>query len=138
MSGRHYRQPPGLGPHRHRQQQQLTGKEGKYDKTDQAGLGGSGEALLGQLGTSTTSPDNPFLPLTSQEYITLKRFQGEKGLPDRFRKLPGRSSAHENSLYAPINPPPTNPTFRTSSRLVIVLLPHILLFTRLIPPPEAA
>ena len=65
---------------------------------------------------STTSPDNPLLDITAQEYLTLKRFANERNTPQRFKNLPGNSTAHENSLYAPREAVTTNPIFKTSYR----------------------
>ena len=64
---------------------------------------------------STTSPDNPLLPLNAQEYLTLKRFANERKLPQRFKNLPGNSTAHENSLYAPREASTANPLFKTTA-----------------------
>ena len=64
---------------------------------------------------STTSPDNHLLPLTAQEYITLKRFSNERKLPERFKNLPGNSTAHANSLYAPRETSTYNPMFKTTA-----------------------
>ena len=46
--------------------------------------------------------------------MTLKRYQNERNMPERFSKLPGQSTAHEQSLYAPREEKTPNPMFKTS------------------------
>ena len=62
---------------------------------------------------STTSLDNPLLALSEGEYRTLRRYQEERQLPERFL---GQTAAQDNALYAPMKPPPSNPSFQTSSQ----------------------
>ena len=66
---------------------------------------------LPKLGT--TSLDNPLLALSEGEYRTLRRYQEERRLPERFL---GQTAAQDNALYAPVRPPPANPSFQTSSQ----------------------
>ena len=64
---------------------------------------------------TTTSPENPLLAINAQEYLTLKRYQNDRKMPERFRSLPGQSTAHEQSLYAPREEKKSpNPMFKTS------------------------
>jgi len=48
----------------------------------------------------TTSLDNPLFKLTAEEYRTLRRYQEEHTLPQRFV---ARSTAQDATLYAPNN-----------------------------------
>ena len=46
----------------------------------------------------TTSLENPLLKLTATEYMTLRRYQEERALPQRFL---GKTSAQSNASLAP-------------------------------------
>lgn len=75
---------------------------------------GPGAALPNMPVFTTTSPDNPLLDITAQEYLTLQRFAKERTLPPRFKELPGNSTAHANTLYQAKDATSSNPTFKTS------------------------
>ena len=76
---------------------------------------------------STSSPENPLLSLTAQEFLTLKRCGaavlccavavcrwGRGAVPGRFTEQPGGSGPGQRELCVPRQPPPSQPAFRTS------------------------
>ena len=58
-----------------------------------------------------TSLENPLLRLTEEEYRTLRRYQEERALPDRFL---GQVTAQRKAFFAP--KVPRNPVFQTTSQ----------------------